>query len=325
MYDFTIVVLRDALATSVAVITDILSAAAQLATRTGAAAPRWRVVSPGGGAVALSNGLSIKTAPLPRRARNDSSTWIVPGLSLDGSAAAERRLLEPDAIQLVQALRASTAAGRTIAAGCTAVFLLQAAGLLAGRKATTSWWLAPQLQQLEPACAVDANRMVIADGPIVTAGAAFAQTDLTLYLLRDRFGVALADAVSRVLLIDGRQAQTPYVTPMMFVGGNDLVAKIQARIEAALPSPPTVAEIASEFCMSERTLARRIRATTGRSPLMLVQSVRVAKARSLLESSRYSVEQVAERVGYSDATALRRLIRKTMGATPRQLRPQCAA
>jgi len=58
---------------------------------------------------------------------------------------------------------------------------------------------------------------------------------------------------------------------------------------------------------------------------MLVQSVRVAQARRLLESSRYSVEQVAERVGYTDATALRRLLRKTMGATPRQLRPQRSA
>lgn len=325
MYDFTVIVLRDALATSVAVTTDILSTAAQLAARTGAAVPRWRVVSPDGGPVALSNGLSIKTTPLPRRARNDSSTWIVPGLALDGSAAAVERLLQPDAVQLTQALRTSAAAGRTIAAACTTVFLLQAAGLLAGRKATTSWWLAPQLQQLEPACVVDANRMVIVDGPIVTAGAAFAQTDLVLHLLRERFGIALADAVSRVLLIDGRQAQTPYVTPMMFASGDDLIAKIQARIEAALPNPPTVAEIANELCVSERTLARRVRAATGRSPLMLVQSVRVAMARRLLESSRYSVEQVAERVGYTDATALRRLLRKTMGATPRQLRPQRSA
>ncbi|MGH8076586.1 MAG: GlxA family transcriptional regulator [Lysobacter sp.] len=325
MHDFTIVVLQGALATGVSVTTDVLSAAVRLAGRVGTPAPRWRVVSPGGGIVALSNGLSIKTTPMPRRSRTDQSTWIVPGLALDSSAALARRLGEPDVLALMRALRASVAAGRTIAAACTSVFLLQAAGLLAGRKATTSWWLAPELQLLELACAVDANRMVIVDGPIVTAGAAFAQTDLTLHLLRDRFGVALADAVSRVLLIDGRQAQTPYVTPMMFAAGNDLVARIQARIEAALPNPPTVAQIASEFCMSERTLARRIRAATGRSPLMLVQSVRVAKARGLLESSRYSVEQVAERVGYSDATALRRLIRKTMGATPRQLRPQCVA
>jgi len=260
MYDFTIVVLRDALATSVAVTTDILSAAAQLAARTGAAVPRWRVVSPGGGAVALSNGLSIKTTPLPRRVRNDSSTWIVPGLGLDSPAALARRLAAPDVVMLAQALRASAAAGRTIAAACTAVFLLQAAGLLTGRKATTSWWLAPQLQQLAPACAVDADRMVIVDGPIVTAGAAFAQTDLVLHLLRERCGVALADAVSRVLLIDGRQAQTPYVTPMMFASGDDLIAKIQAQIEAALPNPPTVADIARDLCVSERTLARGRRA-----------------------------------------------------------------
>jgi transcriptional regulator GlxA family with amidase domain len=73
--------------------------------------------------------------------------------------------------------------------------------------------------------------------------------------------------------------------------------------------------------MSGRTLSRHVRAATGRSTSTLLQSVRLSKARMLLETSALTVEQVAERVGYVDTTALRRLMRKVMGATPRQFRP----
>jgi transcriptional regulator GlxA family with amidase domain len=94
-----------------------------------------------------------------------------------------------------------------------------------------------------------------------------------------------------------------------------------ARFESALPDPPSVSELAAEFCMSDRTLSRHVRAATGRSTSALLQSVRLTKARVLLETSKLTVEQVAERVGYVDTTALRRLMRKAMGATPRQFRP----
>lgn len=162
--------------------------------------------------------------------------------------------------------------------------------------------------------------MVIEDGAIITAGAAMAQTDLMLHLLRTRFGIGIADAVTRVLLIDARQAQAPFVVPGMMSMGNELIAQITAHVESMLPRMPTVEELAAKFCISERTLARHVKAATGRGPLALLQSVRLNKARALLENSRLSVNEVAARVGYGDATALRRLMRKTTGATPRQFR-----
>lgn len=201
------------------------------------------------------------------------------------------------------------------------MFLLQAAGLLKERRVTTTWWLAPLLQQLEPRVVVDADRMVIRDGPVVTAGAAFAQTDLMLHLLSTQFSPALAGAVSRTLLIDGRQSQAQFIVPAMYANGSELIARLVARFESALPNPPSVAALAAEFCMSDRTLARRVRVATGRSTSALLQCVRLNKARMLLETSKLTVEQVAERVGYVDTTALRRLMRKAIGATPRQFRP----
>jgi len=320
MRDFTVLVLPGAYASSVAVTLDILDAAARLAPRAQAPRPAWRVVTPDGPGVALSGGLRLEAAAMPARARDDVSTWIVPGLGTENPAAIAQRLACDDARRAVAALRRHAARGGRVAASCSAVFLLQSAGLLAGRRATTSWWLAPQLRRLEPGCVVDADRMVCEDGPVATAGAALAQSDLMLHLLRTRFGTGLADAVGRVLLIDGRQAQAPFAVPAMMANGSELVRQLTRRIEAALPHPPSVAQLAGELAMSSRTLARHVRAATGRGPLALVQGVRLNRARHLIESSRLTIAQVAERVGYEDATALRRLMRKSAGAAPSRFR-----
>lgn len=320
MIDFTILVLPGAFASSVALTLDILSTAASFATPVGCAKPRWRVVSTDS-TVRLSNGLTIDAKILPKTVRPDGSTWVIPGLGLENRRAIKNRFEQPDALRAMEVLNGHARSGGTVAASCSAVFLLQAAGLLAGRRVTTTWWLAPLLQQLEPRAVVDADRMVIRDGTIVTAGAAFAQTDLMLHLLSTQFSPALADAVSRALLIDGRQSQAQFIVPAMFADGNELIAKLVTRFESALPDPPSVSEMAAEFCMSDRTLSRRVRVATGRSTSALLQGVRLNKARMLLETSKLTVEQVAERVGYVDTTALRRLMRKVMGATPRQFRP----
>ncbi|SFU34128.1 Transcriptional regulator GlxA family, contains an amidase domain and an AraC-type DNA-binding HTH domain [Polaromonas sp. YR568] len=321
MTDFTILVLPGAFAASVASTLDVLQTASSLAPRMKLARPAWRVVSPRGGSVPLSSGMSIETVALPKRYRADAATWIIPGLGLDNAEAVSTGLAGADAQRAIQAVAAHAAGGGRVAASCSAVFLLQAAGLLAGRRVTTSWWMAAELRRLEPDCTVDADRMVCADGPVSTAGAAFAQTDLMLHLLRAQFGVGLADAVGRILLIDGRQAQSPFVLPAMLSNGNELVARLMARIESALPHPPSVEALAGEFAMSQRTLSRHVREATGQSTMALVQSVRLHRARMLIESSRMSIERVAEQVGYGDATALRRLMRKSAGANPSRYRP----
>jgi transcriptional regulator GlxA family with amidase domain len=320
MHDFTILVLPGAYASSVAVTLDMLEASALLAPRAETPHPTWRVLSPDGGDVRLGAGLRLASTRLPARSREDSSTWILPGLGTQNPAVIAQRLARDDALRAMAALGRHASRGGAVAASCSAVFLLQAAGLLARRRVTTSWWLAPELARLEPDCVVDADRMVCVDGPITTAGAALAQSDLMLHLLRTRFGVALADAVSKVLLVDGRQAQAPFAVPAMMANGSELVRRLTQRIEAALPRPPSVVELADELAMSPRTLARHVRAATGRGALALVQSVRLNRARQLIESSRLTIAQVAESVGYEDATALRRLMRKSAGAAPSQFR-----
>ena len=110
------------------------------------------------------------------------------------------------------------------------------------------------------------------------------------------------------------------VMPTMLSNGNELVARLVKRIESALPRPPSVEALADEFAMSQRTLSRHVREATGKSTMALVQSVRLNRARMLIESSRMTIDRVAEQVGYEDATALRRLMRKMAGVNPSRYR-----
>jgi transcriptional regulator GlxA family with amidase domain len=162
--------------------------------------------------------------------------------------------------------------------------------------------------------------MICVDGPITTAGAAFAQADLMVHLLREHCGAGLATLVSRMALLDARKAQAPYVVPEVMAAGSELIARITARVEASLPRAPSVSSLARDFCMSERTLSRHVRRATGQSTVTLIQGIRLRRARTLLESSRMTVERVAESVGYQGSTALRRLIKKVNGLNPSHFR-----
>lgn len=320
MHDISVIVLDGSFGSGVAATLDILRAAGALAPRVGAPVPRWRVCSVDGGVVRLHSGLSIETARLPRTASADRSIWVVPGIGVNGRSDVHTFQSRQDVQRMVGALQAHARQGGRIAAGCSAVFLLELAGLLTGRRVTTAWWLAPILQQMNPECRVEAGSMVCADGPLVTAGAAFAQKDLMLHVLRELCGVRLVDLLSRFLLVDSREAQSPYVIPEVLASGDELVVKIVALVEEGLPEMPSVSDLAAQFRLSERTLARHVNKATGQGPLALLQTIRLRKARSLLEQSRMSVEDVAAAVGYSDSTALRRLMRKAIGGSPRQYR-----
>lgn len=319
MFDFTILVVPGAFASSVSSTLDILSTAATLAQRRGTAMPRWRVCGPQPGQVTLSNGLQIHVETLDNVA-SDNSCWVIPGLGVSDISELHQRLEEAWVTPLLARLSKHHANGKEIAASCSAVFLLQAAGCINGRRLTTSWWLAHHLQLMNPNCHVNPDFMVVSDPPITTAGAASAQTDMMLHLLRSRLSQEIADWVAKALLMDRRQLQSPFVVPAMMVQGNELITRLTALIEESLPSLPRVQALAATVGMSERTLSRHVQKATGHSTQKLIQRVQLHKARALLESGDHCVEAIAEQVGYQDATALRRLLRRLLHVTPSQLR-----
>jgi transcriptional regulator GlxA family with amidase domain len=319
--ELQLIVLPGAHAAGVAVSLDILRAAATLAPGLTLPPPRWRVLSPEGGDVELAGGLRCPTQPLDDA--DDAGLWVVPGLAIESAVALEQRLAQTDARAVAGHLALRLAQGLPVAATCSSVFLLRGSGALDDRRVTTTWWLAQHLRRTAPGCRVEAERIVCVDGALVTAGAAMAQVDLMLHLLHGH-GAALADAVSRVLLLDARTAQSAYALPSLIANGDALVRRLVRTIEDALPRPPAVAALADAFAMSPRTLSRRVRDATGQGPSALIQAVRLERARRLIETTRMSIDQVAAAVGYEDATALRRLMRRRTGATPTRFRAQAA-
>ncbi len=324
MADFELLLLDGTNPSGVAMTRDILAAAALFAARSGVAAPTWAMRSPAGGRVRLQGGIEAVTTRLAGSRRGARPLLLVPGIWVGGAAELRVRIDAEDCRLAIRHVAQHVAAGGTVAASCSAVFLLQAAGVLAGRQATTTWWLAPELARIAPDVRVEADHILCVDGPVITAGAAFAQSDLMLYLLRTRFGARLADGVSRVLLLHERSRQSQFVVPAMLATGDELVSRLTRRVEAALPEVPSVALLARELRVSERTLGRHVQHATGMGTNALIRSIRLHRARSLLQSSRMSVEGVAAAVGYGDATALRRLVRKATGMTPGGVRAHAA-
>lgn len=320
MKDFEILILEGTNPSGVAMTRDILEAARLFASRSGQTVPTWSFHSPSGGSVPLQGGLSMMTQPLPTRRASQAAVLLVPGIWVEDMGQLRDRIVREDCQQAIHYIARRAKGGAVVAASCSAVFLLHAAGLLDQKQATTSWWLAPELARLAPSVRLEGNRILCVDGSVITAGSPFAQSDVMLYLLRQRFGAQLTDAVSRILLLHERAESAQFVVPSMLASGDALVSKLTKRVEAALPSIPPISELAQEMCISERTLSRHVRHATGMGTSALIQSIRVHRARALLRTSRMTVEQVAVAVGYQDSTALRRLMHKAVGTTPGRIR-----
>jgi transcriptional regulator GlxA family with amidase domain len=244
---------------------------------------------------------------------------IVPGIGVTADQRITARLEERDASAAVELLQQRRLAKR-VAAGCSAVFLLAQAGLLSGRAATTTWWLARTFREEHPDIRLDESRMLVRDGPFLTAGSAFAHLDLILAVVTATFGAEVAHLCSRYLLIDRRASQARYMIPSHVRHVDETVIAAERWIDDNLANPISVADLASAVAVSPKTLSRRIVAATGLSPVRFLQRRRIMEAVHLIETTTMSVEAVAASVGYQDSTALRKIIRRELGTTPSTLR-----
>jgi transcriptional regulator GlxA family with amidase domain len=254
-----------------------------------------------------------------RRPEDWPDIVIIPGLGFTSEEAIVAGLARKDIAAARQRLAAHAAAGAEIAASCSATFLLAEAGLLDRRRATTTWWLAPIFRRRFPTVDLDADAVVVADGRLLTAGAAMAQIDLMLTIISRHAGPALADACARYMLLDGRRSQTPYVALGLLAATDERVARAETWARLRLEEGITVEQLAEAACLSPRTFARRLERVTGLSPIRFLQRMRVEAATDLVRSTRLSMEEVARRVGYAEASTLRRLLRRE-GRSARLLR-----
>lgn len=246
--------------------------------------------------------------------------WIVlPGLGLVSDSAISTRLVQKDVMAAMGVLRHFAGTAR-IGASCSSVFLLAETGLLAQRHVTMTWWLAHLFRARYPDVRLDETRMLVRDASFLTAGAAFAQLDLALAIVSDIMGAATAHLCSRYLLIDQRPAQARYMAPTHMQHADPTVIAAEQWIDRHISGPISMTALASALAVSPKTLARRIDAAIGVSPVKFIQRRRLLHAAHLIETSSLSIEAIAAKVGYQDGTALRKLVKRDFGTAPAALR-----
>ncbi|MFF7727065.1 helix-turn-helix domain-containing protein [Streptomyces sp. NPDC008001] len=219
---------------------------------------------------------------------------------------------------LVDAVRAAHEAGARVASLCTGAFVLAAAGLLDGKRATTHWAHTGDLAARYPRVEVDPDVLYVDNGSVLTSAGKAAALDLCLHLVRLDHGSSVANVVARRLVVPPHRAggQAQFVTtPMPAQDDHPLSALLPWVIER-LDQPLTVEDMARRARMSSRHLGRHFRATTGTTPLQWLLTQRIRRAQELLEKTDDSIDAIAAATGTGTATTLRRHFNRTVGVPP---------
>lgn len=270
-----------------------------------------RIVALGGREVAVAGGTRMTFS----RPRGQFDFLIVPGMEIARDADWAARLAAlPREVTFV---RNAFKRGTQIASVCVGAFLLGEAGLLDGRKATTSWLFAAALAQRFPDTKVDAGAVLLEDDGVTTTAAVSSVFDLALHLAKRFYGAAAAAATARVALLHHtRNSQTPYVdSAMLPTGAASFSASLSEWFARRLSVPYDLASVADAFHVSPRTLMRRVKDETGLSPLTLLQHARVDQAKRLLLRTKWSIARITEAVGYEDQVSFGRLFRRIAGVS----------
>lgn len=266
--------------------------------------------------VRTSHGLLV---PIPRADRRTPDCIVVPAIGYKMPAPLEEALMRPDMADAALLLRDYARRGATLAAACIGTFVLAESGLLSGHKATTTWWLAPLFRRRYPDVALEDSSMIVHSGSFVTAGAALGHMDLALWLVR-RVSPQLASLTAQYLIVDSRPSQSAYALTDHLVHADPLVQSFESWAHANLAHGFSLSDAARAVGASKRTLARRLHAVLGKSPLEYFQCVRVERAVHLLKTTGASVEDIAAKVGYADGVTLRTLLRRRLQTGVKQIR-----
>jgi transcriptional regulator GlxA family with amidase domain len=279
--------------------------------------PLYEVVVCGldAGPVASTNGFAMLPAA-GVEALATADTVVIPGTRFPSARI--------DGV-LTPALRAAfdtIRPGTRLVSICTGAFVLAAAGLLDGRRATTHWKFADVLQTLHPTVEVDANVLFVDDGDVLTSAGLAAGIDLCLHVIRSDHGAQVANAVARYCVVppwrEGGQAQ--FIDRHLPVQDDASTAATRAWALEHLDEDLPVERLARHAHMSLRTFNRRFREETGQAPGTWIRHRRVDHARELLESRDFPVDEVARLTGLGSGGNLRHHLRRGVGMSPSSYR-----
>jgi len=225
--------------------------------------------------------------------------------------------------ELLRAVRRLAGGARRIVSVCTGAFVLAAAGLLKGRRATTHWAWADRLAREHPTVSVDPEPIFVRDGKVYTSAGVTAGIDLALALVESDLGREVALAVARGLVVFLRRPANQSQFSVQLRGqiaAREALRRVQGHIGDHLQDDLSVERLADMAAMSPRHFARRFRAEVGLTPARYIAHLRLEAARRLLEESRQPVEVVARECGFASPAALRRLLLRELKTAPREYR-----
>jgi len=265
------------------------------------------------GPLPTSGGLALTVARPFAEVGEGDTLLVAGGIGWEAAAA--------DPATLAWLRRGAERAAR-VGSICTGALVLAAAGLLAGRRATTHWAYCERLADLEPACTVDPDAIFVRDGRFYTSAGVTTGMDLALELVEQDWGKAVAVAVAQELVVyrkrPGGQAQ--FSRFLEAERRQDRLGELQLWILDHLDQDLSLERLAQAAGLSPRHFSRRFRTEVGVTPGAYVARVRLEEARRRLESGAHSLKDVARACGFADEQNLRRAFRRHVGVAPRDYR-----
>ena len=279
---------------------------------------RLMLVSEHGGPVITAPGVTVETASLASLEGETIDTLIVPGgLSRSGVFGLD---------DLVGWLAANGGRPRRLCSVCTGAFLLADAGLLEGKRVTTHWARAEELQQRHPELDLDAQSIFVNDGRIWTSGGVTAGIDLALALIEADFGHQLAIAIARqlVMFVKRPGGQSQFSAPLALQAASPpTFVRLHGWMAEHLDEDLPVERLAAIAGMSPRSFARNYAAEVGRTPAKAVELMRLEAACRALTETDLPLTRIARDTGL--ASDLRRVLQRQLGVGPAEYRERFSA
>jgi len=219
---------------------------------------------------------------------------------------------------LAEAVSGAHARGCRIVSICTGAFVLAAAGVLTGRRATTHWRYVDRFRTIDPTIVYDDAVLYIDDEDVITSAGAAAGIDMLLHMIRRDLGAHAANLVARGMVVAGHRegGQAQFVSRAVGDPDDDRLARVMHFVRANLSGNLDVTRMADEAGMTKRTFFRRFQSTTGMTPYEWVMRERIAAARDLLERTDAPIDAISDLSGFGTAYLLRHHFRRVMGVTP---------
>jgi AraC family transcriptional activator FtrA len=266
------------------------------------------------GPIRASGGIMVE-APYDPALLERADTIVIPGWR-DADEAPPERLLEQ--------IRAAHRRGARLCSICSGVFVLAAAGVLDGLRATTHWRYTDRLAQRYPAIEVLPQNLYVDTGQVITSAGSAAGLDMLLHVVRRDYGAHVGNLVAQRLVVaphrEGGQAQ--FLPRPMAHDDKGRLAKLMDWLRVHPAQVHTIASMAERAAMSPRTLQRQFQDATGMGPIEWLTRERISIVKDLLESQGIPISEVAERAGFRSEESLRHHFRRLASTSPVAYRRQ---